>query len=111
EISQDEEVEILKEYYRGLYSELMEEGVVRKSSDYLIHLESNSFLRPSPLNRSLIIKKYSSLEDLASKLLPFGYYLQSCSYLLDEEEKENYLDALSYSGVRRFAPLGTITKG
>ncbi len=42
---------------------------------------------------------------------PFSYYLQSASYLLSPEEKDDYLDELSSVGVKRLAPLGTITFG
>ncbi len=110
-IPPDEAVEVLKEYHRGLYSELMGEGKIIKGEDFLIHREANSFLRPSPLNRSLIIKPFVNEEDLFQSLSPFQYYLQSCSYLLHEEEKEIYLEALASAGIKRFSPLGTITWG
>lgn len=60
-VSADEAVEILKEKYRALYSEIIEGGVIKEGGDYLLHLEENKFLRPSPLNRSLIVKKFSSI--------------------------------------------------
>lgn len=110
-ISDDEAVEILKEQYRGLYSELMEGGKVVSGKEHLIHLEQNKFLKPSPLGRSLIIKRFKDAEDLFSHLEPFSYYLQSCSYLLDETEQAQYLNLLSLTGLKRFAPLGTITWG
>lgn len=110
-ISPDESVEVLKEYHRGLYSELMEEGKVINGKDFLIHHEKDSFLRPSPLNRSLIIKTFNNEEDLFESLSPFQYYLQSCSYLLQESEKDFYLEALASAGIKRFSPLGTITWG
>lgn len=110
-ISDDEATEILKEKYRGLYSELMEEGKVSSGPEHLIHLEQNKLVRPSPLHRSLIVKRYQNLEELYSLLEPFSYYLQSCSYLLGSSEKNDYLEALSLSGIKRLAPLGTITYG
>lgn len=111
EISDDEATEILKEKYRGLYSELMEGGKIHTGKDFLLHSEKDKFLRPSPLNRSLIIKSFKNAEDLADHLRPFAYYLQSVSYLLHPTEKNSYLDELSATGVKRFAPLGTITFG
>jgi phenylacetate-CoA ligase len=111
EISEDEATEILKEYYRGLYSELMEEGEVVLGANYLLHQEKNSFLRPSSLNRSLILKTYKKAQDLYEHLEPFSYYLQSCSYLVSPEEKNEYLELLALTGIKRFAPLGTITWG
>jgi phenylacetate-CoA ligase len=109
--SSDVSVEILKEQYRAEFSELMEEGRCVKGSDYLIHFEKNKFLRPSPLNRSIIIKIFSTLDDLSFHLKPFTFYLQSCSYLLGEDEKYKFLDALSFVGIKRFATLGTVTSG
>lgn len=110
-ISDDESVEILKERERALYSELMEEGRLIEGKDFLLHQETNPHLRPSPLNRSLIIKTFRNASDLGTLLEPFSFYLQSASYLLSEEEKESYLEELSFAGIKRFAPLGTITYG
>ncbi len=110
-VSADESVEILKEKYRALYSTLMENGDYKQGTDFLLHKEENKFLRPSPLNRSLIIKTYDSLSSLYESLIPFKYYLQSCSYQLGVFEKDEYLSTLALSGIKRFAPLGTITWG
>jgi phenylacetate-CoA ligase len=110
-LSDDEAVEILKETYRGHYSELMEEGKVLVGESHLLHLEENRFLRPSPLGRSLIIKRFKDAEDLYLHIGPFSYYLQSCSYLFSENEKADFLNLLSLAGMKRFAPLGTITFG
>lgn len=111
EISDDEAVEILKEKYRALYSSLMEEGTILEGTDYLVHQEQSDVLRPSPLNRSLIVKRFSSSKDLALKLAPFETFLQSCSYLCSSTEHEEFLEDLSESGIKRFSPLGTITWG
>ncbi len=110
-ISDDEATEVLKEKYRGYYSELMEGGKVLVGKEHLLHLEQNKVLKPSPLNRSLIIKRFTNAEELFHLLEPFSYYLQSCSYLLGDSEKKAYLLLLSQSGLKRFAPLGTITWG
>ena len=110
-LSEDEAVEILKEVYRGYYSEFMEGGKVSSGPGHLLHLEANKFIKPSPLGRSLIIKRFKDANDLYEHLEPFSYYLQSCSYLLTEDEKEEYLTTLSLTGIKRLAPLGTITWG
>ncbi len=110
-LSADEAVEILKEKYRGWYSELMEHGKVLSGESHLLHLEENRFVKPSPLGRSLIVKRYKNLEELFGLIEPFSYYLQSCSYLLTDEEKGDYLNELSLTGLKRFAPLGAITFG
>jgi phenylacetate-CoA ligase len=111
ELSDDEAVEVLKEKFRGYYSELMENGKVSEGPQHLLHLEKNKFIKPSPLGRSLIIKRFKNADDLFNHLEPFSYYLQSCSYLFTESEKASYLDTLSLTGIKRFAPLGTITWG
>ena len=111
ELSDDEATEILKEKYRGYYSELMEGGKVSSGKEHLLHLEENKFIKPSPLGRSLIIKRFKDVEDLYTHLEPFSYYLQSCSYLFSETEKSSFLNTLSLTGIKRFAPLGTITWG
>lgn len=110
-IDEDEATEILKEKYRSLYSELMEGGKSLAGKEHLLHLENDKLLRPSPLHRSLIIKRFKDEDELLSLLEPFSYYLQSCSYLLSQDEKESYLNGLSLSGLKRFAPLGTVTYG
>jgi phenylacetate-coenzyme A ligase PaaK-like adenylate-forming protein len=110
-VSDDEAVEILKEKYRGLYSELMDGGRVSEGKEHLLHLESNRFIKPSPLARSLIIKRFKDASDLYNHLEPFSYYLQSCSYLFADAEKTDYLNSLAITGLKRFAPLGTITWG
>ena len=91
EIDTDEQVEILKEDFRGRYNETMEGGAILKGKNYLLHFETKTLLRPSPLNRSLIIKKFKNTEDLCSQLSPFSFYLQSCGYALNTSEKENVL--------------------
>lgn len=110
-VDEDEATEILKELYRGYWSELMEGGRVIQGKDHLLHSERSSLLKPSPLHRSLIVKRFGSLEELYEKLEPFSYYVQSCSYLLSSDEKERYLNLLALTGIKRFAPLGTVTWG
>ncbi|HXH32574.1 MAG TPA: acyl-CoA reductase [Bacteriovoracaceae bacterium] len=110
-ISDDEATEILKEKYRGYYSQLMDGGSLIDGGDHLIHLEKSKILKPSPLNRSLIVKRFDSIEELYTLLAPFSTYLQSCSYLTSEAERVVLLETLALTGLKRFAPLGTITWG
>jgi phenylacetate-CoA ligase len=110
-ISQDEATEILKEKYRGFYSSFTGEGQLVEGEDFLIHLEKEELLRPSALNRTLLVKRFTTVESLSHALEPFSFYLQSCSYLVAEEEREVYLEALALAGIKRFAPLGSITRG
>lgn len=111
QLTNDEAVEVLKEKYRSLYSELMEGGASVSGKEHLIHLEHSKILRPSPLGRTLIIKRFKDVHDLYNSLAPFDFYLQSCSYLLTEEERKSYLKLLALTGIKRFASLGTITWG
>lgn len=111
ELDSDEEVEILKEDFRARYSETMEGGGLLRGKNYLLHYETKPFLRPSPLNRTLIIKTYKNLEDLCSQLEPFSFYLQSCGYALASDEKELYLGELGRIGMKRFAPVGQVMDG
>lgn len=110
-IDEDEATELLKEKYRGYYSQLMDGGKVISGEEHLIHSESSDLLRPSPLHRTLIVKKFKNPAHLKEILEPFSYYLQSCSYLLSPIEKDEYLNELCLTGIKRFAPLGTITWG
>lgn len=111
ELESDEEVEILKEDFRARYSETMENGLSLKGKNYLLHFETKPLLRPSPLNRSLILKKFKNIEDLLTQLEPFSFYLQSCGYGLIESEKEVFLGELGRIGMKRFAPLGSVMEG
>lgn len=107
----DEFVEIHKEYYRSLYSSLMGKGDFVAGEDYLVHLEENEFPRPSALNRTLIVKRFKNVQDLSQKLKSIDYYLQTCSYIFSDDEKSQALDILSWSGVKRFTPVGTSSLG
>lgn len=111
ELDSDEEVEILKEDFRARYSETMENGLSLRGKNYLLHYETKPLLRPSPLNRSLILKKFKNIEDLLAQLEPFSFYLQSCGYGLMESEKETFLGELGRIGMKRFAPLGSVMEG
>ena len=111
-LTEDEATEMLKETYRGYYSELIEDGkILSRPESHLLHAEKNKFIKPSPLHRSLIIKSFKDDKDLYEHLEPFSYYLQSCSYLVTEKEKNDYLSTLALTGIKRFAPLGTVTWG
>jgi|GEM_PF-4143484 len=111
EISSNEYVEIHKQYFKGLVHESMGQGKVIKGENYLLHFSPEPSLSLSPLNRSLIIKTYASFESLSKELKPYTSYLQSCSYGVSSTEEPLMLHELSLAGVKRFAPMGSITKG
>jgi len=116
-LSDDEHVEILKERARAEYSQIVEGGGLHEGKDYLLHLDPRPGLRTSPLNRSLIIKTYSSTGDLLHQLKPFARYLQSCSLLAEHDDGDDagndskataLIHALGGLGVMRFAHLGQV---
>jgi len=78
-ISDDEAIEILKEKFRGYYSELMEDGNLRTGDDYLLHQEKNNLVKPSPLNRSLSLRP---LRGLTSWFLSWNLFLIIFSLVL-----------------------------
>lgn len=106
ELSADERVEILKERERSRVSRILENGHSLEGSDWLLHHETRSYLRTSPLNRTLILKAYQSQENLLEQVSPFRFYLQSCGYLTGVMEKGSYLEILGGVGVKRLAPVG-----
>jgi len=107
-LSDDEHVEIHKEFARAEYNKIEKGGDFRNGKDYLLHYDPSPGLRTSPLNRSLIFKTYDSLEDLKKQLSPFARYLQSCSLLATGVEKQSMIAALGALGVMRFAHLGQV---
>ena len=107
-LSNDEQVEIMKERARAEYNTIMLNGECRDGKDYLLHHDPRPGLRTSPLNRSLIIKTYSSTANLVTQLTPFSRYLQSCSLLAIDEDEKDLITALGGLGVMRFAHLGQV---
>lgn len=107
----DEHVEILKEEFRGKLTSLTEGGALLKGRDWLLHFDPSPGLRPSALNRTLILKRFISMADLRSQLAPHARQLQSCSYLVGNDEKDGVLRELALAGLTRFAPLGTVMDG
>jgi phenylacetate-coenzyme A ligase PaaK-like adenylate-forming protein len=108
QLSDDEHVEILKEKHRANYSRIMASGASRDGDDYFLHFDPSPGLRPSPLNRTLIFKSFTGMEDLVQQLRPFARFLQSCGYLCDESERDHWLSTLGTAGVMRFTPLGQV---
>ncbi len=107
-LSDDEHVEILKELARAQFNKIEKGSDFRHGKDYLLHYDPSPGLRTSPLNRSLICKTYDSIDDLKRQLSPFARYLQSCSLLTADAEKQSMVTALGGLGVMRFAQLGQV---
>ena len=106
ELSADEYVDILKEKFRAEYSFLETQIDYVEGKDYLIHFDSDKRLRPSPLNRTLVIKPFKKLDELAENLNNFNFYLQSCGLGVTLEEREKWIHKLANAGILRFCDLG-----
>ena len=62
----------------------------------------------SPLNRTIIIKRYQSLAALLGLFRKNSFYLQTIGYCLSEDEVGEYAKALSREGVTRLCPFGVM---
>ncbi len=107
-LTDDEFTEVLKEKARAQYNKIMSSGEFLDGDEFFLHFEDSGPLRPSPLNRTLILKRYQDSENLISRLQPFARHLQSCSLLALESEKDDLITALGHTGVMRFASLGSV---
>ena len=110
-LTRDEHAEILKERFRGRLTSLCEGGHELAGQGYYLHHDPHPGLRPSPLNRTLVLKSYRDLDDLVSQLAPFAFYLQSVGYLAGGDLRERLLDRLGAIGITRFAPVGSMMDG
>lgn len=108
-LSADEQVEILKERERARVSRLLENGHSLEGKDWLLHQENRPFLRTSPLNRTLILKPFTTLNDLETQVAPFRFYLQSCGYLTGVDEKHKVLELLGAMGLKRLTSVGQMS--
>lgn len=110
-LDDDEYVELHKERQRAQLSQILGTGAIRLGDDFLLHRDPRPGIRPSPLARTLIIKRFSSLEDLTRQIEPWRSYLQTCSYLAGSDERERLTDLLGAAGVSRFVTLGHVADG
>lgn len=110
-LSKDEEVEIQKELFKAKTNQFLSHGRFIQGEEFLLHFESSPNLRNSPLNRTLVIKKFKNLLSLEKMMTPNHAYLQSCSLLVTKKEENLYSEVLSRAGIKRFSELGTILFG
>lgn len=110
-LAPDEHVEVQKEKYRAEYNFVETQIDYIQGDDYFIHYDPSEKLRPSPLNRTLIIKPFKSLESLAQTLKEFRFYLQTCGLGVDGHDKERWISKLAMAGVKRFTDLGKMLEG
>lgn len=71
----------------------------------VVYEEDRRFL-PSPLRRSVRVKAYDNLAELASLLAPARTALQTAGLAVSGSERAEYTNALSRSGVRRLCAIG-----
>lgn len=70
--------------------------------------EKDLTLELSPLNRTMIVKRYSSMRSLEDLLKGRAFYLQTAGYALGEEEVADYARLLSRLGVTRLCRFGVM---
>lgn len=109
-IEDNEQVEILKEQARGLY-DIVDGGLEIKGDDFYLRYDPNPELRASPLNRTLIFKKFQDIKSLARMLAQYRYFMQSASILADYTQEALLLQKLPLRGIKRIAPLGKLMDG
>ena len=83
-----------------------------KTFEWTIIFEEKEKLKefePSPLNRTIIIKRYSSLGALADLFRGHSFYLQTAGYCLDKSQVREYAVELSSRGVTRLCPFGMMS--
>lgn len=105
ELTNNEYVELQKDYFDGLYNEFKTGRPIYRTDKVQI-VFGDSVLKPSALNRSLICRKFSSHKDLIRMLKHFGPYLQSVGLGAENFEKDRYRLLLSHIGVTRFSYPG-----
>ena len=113
--SDDEYVEILRAREAALAKRFATGEDVRvvgpKTLDWTIIYHDRAAGRrfePSPLNRTIIIKRYNSLDDLSVILEGQSFYLQSVGYCLGDLEVSRVAAVLSRAGATRLSPFGAM---
>lgn len=110
--SNDEYVEVLKYRELALAKHFITGRPVSvigpETLDWTIISEERSkeAFEPSPLNRTILVKRYSSLKGLADIFREHSSYLQTVGYSLNERELSEYAVTLSAAGVTRLCPFG-----
>ncbi|MDH4468461.1 MAG: acyl-CoA reductase [Bacteriovoracaceae bacterium] len=114
ELDSEDLVELRKEAFVDYFqtSRRGKSKTIQPNLDYLLHYDERPGLRTSPLGRTLIIKKFSSFENLFEQISPWKYYLQTCGILIqDPSEAAVAKNYLSLAGIKRFTTLGKMTEG
>lgn len=102
EHKKSEELSLYSEYKTGIKSFSSIRGN--------IHYSHKKGLTSSPLNRTLIVKEFGSLEDLSRQIFPYRKYLQTTGLACSGEEFELFSKMLSSNGVKRITSVGKMTE-
>ncbi|MFA5143599.1 MAG: acyl-CoA reductase [Candidatus Omnitrophota bacterium] len=114
--SDDEYVEILKAREladaKGLMTSDPVSVIGPATFDWTIILEEKGSAKDfeaSPLNRTIRVKRYTSLRTLSDLFKGYAFYLQTAGCCLGSEETGEYGAGLSACGVTRLCPFGSMT--
>ena len=69
---------------------------------------SSSVFEGSPLNRTILVKRYRSLDSLADSFKGQSFYLQTAGCCLATSEVTKYTAGLSSMGITRLCPFGVM---
>ncbi len=111
--SDDEYVEVLKARELARASAFVTGKPISvlgpKTFDWTIIFEEDpdrQGFEPSPLNRTIIIRRYASLKALAGLFKNYSLYMQTAGYCLADPEVREYAMKLSSIGITRLCPFG-----
>lgn len=81
-----------------------------QGTQWTVIYEADPTFAPSPLYRTVRVKPLSSLDHLASLLMPWHSYLEAVGTTLptDQDRRRILLNVLGNSGASRICPLGTM---
>jgi hypothetical protein len=114
DLDDDERVEITKlremakiEEVRGISKAHYDAG----SIDWTVVVRTSPEFETSPLNRTLILKSVSDLQDAIEVLRPYRYYLQSVGIELPKGRLEAFANRLAELGGTRLTQVGRMSSG
>jgi phenylacetate-CoA ligase len=114
EISIDEKIEILKirEYHR---MEALINGINWPSEfinkDFSLLPLINDGIKPSPLHRTVFIKKISSINEFLKITKEYTPFLQTLGLRIIADNKKKLSDKINTTGFSRVVPLGKMSEG
>lgn len=110
EVSQDEQVELLKYTYRCDYQSLETGLPAIRGGSFNIIFDPISELSVSPLNRSIVVKTFEGPLELASAISPYRSHLQTCAIQVGPSEINIYSELLADIGITRIVQPGEMLR-